>query len=148
MRVKKERLSTICRIITSEEISNQEELLARLEASGFSTTQATLSRDIKQLQIVKVHDGNDNYVYKLPDDVMGVKTENNQVSYHPGIKFSGNLAVVKTRPGYAMGIASDIDTQAPQGILGTIAGDDTILVILEEGSDRKKMAYALARFIQ
>jgi len=148
MRVKKERLDTICRIITTEEIGNQEELLNKLNEYGFSITQANLSRDIKQLQIVKVHNGNDNYVYKLPDHVMAVKTEKPQFQYHPDIKFSGNLAVVKTRPGYAMGIASDIDTLAPQNILGTIAGDDTILVILQEGSNRKSMADVLARFLQ
>ncbi|MCC8094438.1 MAG: arginine repressor [Tannerellaceae bacterium] len=148
MRVKKERWETICHIIATEEVGNQEELLNRLNDYGFSITQATLSRDIKQLQIVKVHNGNDNYVYKLPAQVIAVKRENSQESYPLGIKFSGNLAVVKTRPGYAMGIASDIDRQAAREILGTIAGDDTILVILQEGSDRKQVADALSRFIQ
>ena len=68
-------------------------------------------------------------------------------SIHSNIEFSGNLAVIKTRPGYAMGIASDIDTHAPKEILGTIAGDDTILVIPREGFSRQNIVDALAHFI-
>ncbi|MDR1556555.1 MAG: ArgR family transcriptional regulator, partial [Tannerellaceae bacterium] len=64
------------------------------------------------------------------------------------LEFSGNLAVIKTRPGYAMGIASDIDAGAPREILATVAGDDTILVIPREGYSRDKIADAIARFIQ
>ena len=67
MSTKKERLDAICRIIQTEKIGNQEELLKQLENSGFQVTQATLSRDIKQLKVIKVHDGDGNYVYRLPD---------------------------------------------------------------------------------
>ena len=63
MSTKKERLDAICGIIQTKVISNQEELLKELEDSGFSVTQATLSRDIKQLKVAKVHDGNGDYVY-------------------------------------------------------------------------------------
>ena len=65
----------------------------------------------------------------------------------PNIEFSGNLAVVKTRPGYAMGIASDIDSHAPSEILATIAGDDTILVIPRNGVSQEKVIAALSHFI-
>jgi transcriptional regulator of arginine metabolism len=64
------------------------------------------------------------------------------------LEFSGNLAVIKTRPGYAMGIASDIDASAPQEILATVAGDDTILVIPREGYSRESIAAAITCFIQ
>ena len=107
MSTKKERLDAICRIIQTEE-----ELLKQLENSGFQVTQATLSRDIKQLKVIKVHDGDGNYVYRLPDYSALMQPVKEQTQYHPNIEFSGNLAVVKTRPGYAMGIASDIDTHA------------------------------------
>ena len=136
MSTKKERLDAICGIIQTKVISNQEELLKELEDSGFSVTQATLSRDIKQLKVAKVHDGNGDYVYRLPE---GKKK--------PNIEFSGNLAVVKTRPGYAMGIASDIDSHAPSEILATIAGDDTILVIPRNGVSQEKVIAALSHFI-
>lgn len=147
MSTRKERLGAICRILQTETIGNQEELLKQLEASGFPVTQATLSRDIKQLKVIKVHDGNGNYVYRIPDYSTLVTSGEEQTKHHPNIEFSGNLAVVKTRPGYAMGIASDIDTQAPNEILGTIAGDDTILVIPREGFSRDKIVLALSHFM-
>ena len=146
MNSKKERLETICRIIQTKKSGNQEELLKELGNSGFRITQATLSRDIKQLKIVKVHDESGNYVYRLPDYPTFTQPAK-PVSGHPNIEFSGNLAVIKTRPGYAMGIASDIDTHASHEILGTIAGDDTILIIPREGISRDKIVKALAHFI-
>ena len=96
--------------------------------------------------IVKVHDESGNYVYRLPDYPTFTQPAK-PVSGHPNIEFSGNLAVIKTRPGYAMGIASDIDTHASHEILGTIAGDDTILIIPREGISRDKIVKALAHFI-
>lgn len=147
MSTKKERLDAICHVIQTEKIGNQEELLKQLEEKGFPVTQATLSRDIKQLKVVKVHDENGNYVYRLPDYSAFMQSENKQTQYHPNIEFSGNLAVVKTRPGYAMGIASDIDAHASHEILGTIAGDDTILIIPREGISRDNIVKALAHFI-
>lgn len=147
MSTKKERLDAICRIIQTANISNQEELLGELEINGFQVTQATLSRDIKQLKIVKEHDGNGNYAYRLPHYSTFMQPQKEQTPYHPNIEFSGNLAVVKTRPGYAMGIASDIDNHAPHEILATIAGDDTILVIPREGISRDGIVKALSHFI-
>jgi transcriptional regulator of arginine metabolism len=150
MSSKKERLEAICRIIQTEVICNQEELLKRLEANAFSITQATLSRDIKQLKIARIHDGKDAYVYRLPHAALPVTSisSSEQMKIHPAIEFSGNLVVVKTRPGYAMGIASDIDANAPHEILATIAGDDTILIIPREGYNRERIAEAVTRFIQ
>lgn len=146
MSVKKERLDVIRRIIRSEAVGNQEELLARLQASGFQTTQATLSRDIRQLKISKVHDENGNYVYRLPD-ALPLSRPEAEAAVFPGIEFSGNLAVIKTRPGYAMAIASEIDTHASREILATVAGDDTILVIPREGIPRAAVAAVLAPLI-
>jgi transcriptional regulator of arginine metabolism len=114
---------------------------------GFKVTQATLSRDMKLLKIVKTHDGADRYVYTLPDMVIQEPRLPAALLDKSRVEFSGNLAVIKTRPGYAMGIASDIDEHAPDEILGTIAGDDTILVIPREGYARVQIQNALARFL-
>ncbi|OAV64073.1 Arginine repressor [Bacteroidales bacterium Barb6] len=146
MSIKKERLDVIRRIIRSEAVGNQEELLARLQANGFQTTQATLSRDTRQLKMFKVHDENGNYVYRLPD-ALPLSRPEAEAAVFPGIEFSGNLAVIKTRPGYAMAIASEIDTHASLEILATIAGDDTILVIPREGIPRAAVAAVLAPLI-
>ena len=97
MSTKKERLDAICGIIQTKVISNQEELLKELEDSGFSVTQATLSRDIKQLKVAKVHDGNGDYVYRLPEESIS-KQAQPEGKKKPNIEFSGNLAVVKTLP--------------------------------------------------
>lgn len=147
MTTKTERLNAICRILQAADISSQEELLKRLNQEGFSVTQATLSRDIRSLKVIKVHGANGSYAYKLPSPQASDMAKDEAL--RPGrIEFSGNLAVIKTRPGYAMGLASDIDDQAPREILGTIAGDDTILVIPREGYAREDVALALAHFIK
>lgn len=147
MSTRKERLEAIRHIIQTCVVSNQEQLQRELEAAGYQVTQATLSRDIKQLKIAKVHADGHSYVYRLPDYTPFVQTEQKNKNGEPAIEFSGNLAVIKTRPGYANGIASDIDTYAPDEILGTIAGDDTILVIPREGISRKRVREALGRFL-
>ncbi len=141
MNTKQERLQDIRHIITTQDIESQEELLQLLNDKGYSTTQATLSRDIRQLKIAKIH-VNGSYVYRFPE-----QESTQQLQLYPGIEFSGTLAVVKTPPGYAMGVASDIDRHAPKEIVGTIAGDDTILIIPREGYNREQVAEALARFI-
>ncbi|MDR2389527.1 MAG: ArgR family transcriptional regulator [Tannerellaceae bacterium] len=146
MTVRKERLEVISHIIRTEKIRNQGELLKRLQESGFFVTQATLSRDIKQLQIARVHDGNDTYVYQ-PTVAPEAEAVVHPQEIHSCLEFSGNLAVIKTRPGYAMGIASDIDASALREILATVAGDDTILVIPREGYSRENIADAIAHFI-
>lgn len=155
MKTKEERLEAIRAIIESESVGNQEELLKRLDDKGFSLTQATLSRDIRQLKLVKTHNADGRYTYKLPQSLNLPSPSEAPAAKLPGavspayshIEFSGNLAVIKTRPGYAMGIASDIDANAPREILGTIAGDDTILLIPREGITREKIVRALAQFI-
>lgn len=146
MSTKKERLDAIRRIIRNEAVGNQEELLKKLNDSGFSVTQATLSRDIRQLKVAKVHAEDGNYSYRLPEETAGGRQQTETES-HPKIEFSHHLAVVRTRPGYAMGIASDIDSHQPQEILATIAGDDTILIIPREGISREAIIQALERFV-
>ncbi|MDR0573939.1 MAG: arginine repressor [Tannerella sp.] len=148
MSAKKQRLSAIKSIIRKEVIRSQEDLQKSLTDSGFEVTQATLSRDIRQLKIVKTHDNEGRYVYMLPDMTMKEPRLPASLFDKSVVEFSGNLAVIKTRPGYAMGIASDIDKHAPDEILGTIAGDDTILIIPRERYTRIQIKDALARFLK
>ncbi|MDR1330815.1 MAG: arginine repressor [Tannerella sp.] len=155
MNVKKQRLSTVENIVRTEVIRSQDDLQKSLTDKGFDVTQATLSRDIRRLKIVKTHDREGRYVYALPDMAIREPRLPITVQEKPAaalreksaVEFSGNLAVIKTRPGYAMAIASEIDEHAPEEILGTIAGDDTILVIPREGYTRTQVRAALARFL-
>lgn len=150
---KKKRLEILQELVTNNTLNNQEDLLNLLHKKGFMVTQATLSRDIKQLKIVKSPDENGNYIYTIPYNVSSENTfranEANELIArgYISLEFSDKLAVLKTRPGYAMGIASDIDNKASSAILGTIAGDDTILLIPREGVSRKQVIEVLSKFV-
>lgn len=149
MNNKVQRLLTIRKIITENSLSNQELLLNALKEKGFVLTQATLSRDLRELRVAKVSDRGKGYVYMIPekaiptDPIYRVGRGNLLADGFNGIQFSGNLAVVKTLPGYANTIAAVIDRGAPWEIIGTIAGDDTILLILREGVSRKEVINSL-----
>ena len=147
MNAKEQRLSAIESIIRAEVIRSQDDLQKSLIEKGFDVTQATLSRDIRQLKIIKTHDSQGRYVYILPDMTMQEPRLPTALLDESAVEFSGNLAVIKTRSGYAMGLASDIDDHAPEEILGTIAGDDTILVIPRDGYTRVQVRAALAKFL-
>ncbi len=151
---KNNRLDVIKMIISSKEIGSQEELLTELRNGGFELTQATLSRDLKQLKVAKAASMNGNYVYVLPNDTMYKRaTESHslqemmELAGFKSMEFSGNLAVIKTRPGYASSLAYDIDNREFPDILGTVAGDDTIVLVLREGSSRGGMRQALSGII-
>ena len=146
MGYKKQRQTVIANILRTETIRNQIDLQKSLTSKGFDVTQATLSRDVRQLEIFKTHDS-EGHVYILPDSTIREPRLPTPLFTGATIEFSGNLAVIKTRPGYAMGIASDIDEHASEVILGTIAGDDTILVIPREEFTRSQVKDELAGFL-
>ena len=144
MKDKHLRLEAIKIIISSREIGSQDEILQELLKEGFTLTQATLSRDLKQLKVAKAASMNGNYVYVLPNDTMYKRStsvkpvkEMMQTNGLLNIRFSGNIGVIKTRPGYASSMAYDIDTENIPYIIGTVAGDDTILLVLEEGAPKE-----------
>lgn len=143
MKKKANRLDAIKLIISNKEISCQEDLLKELMQEGFELTQATLSRDLKQLKVAKAASMNGKYVYVLPNDIMykrNVDQSASDMMMNNGFKslqFSGNIAVIKTRPGYASSIAYDIDSRDFKDIIGTIAGDDTIMLVLREDVDQR-----------
>ena len=149
MKKKANRLDAIKMIISSKEVGSQEELLQELNREGFELTQATLSRDLKQLKVAKAASMNGKYVYVLPNNIMykrstdqsaGEMLRNNGFI---SLQFSGNIAVIRTRPGYA----SNIDNNEFSEILGTIAGDDTIMLVLREGVAISKIRQLLSLII-
>ena len=133
------RQQAILDIIQSGPVSNQEELAQRLKQAGIETTQATLSRDLRALKISKVP--GEGYVTTAPRR-QSVATDLSSGILR--IQFSGQLGVVKTLPGLANAVASLIDHQAVFPVIGTIAGDDTILLILREGSAPQAVLLALS----
>ena len=154
MKVKNSRLEALKMLISSMELSSQEEVLKVLEKEGFKLTQATLSRDLKQLKVAKAASMNGKYVYVLPNETMYRRvttprkaTEMMQRSGYISVNISGQLAIVKTRPGYASALAYDIDNSDSHYILGSIAGDDTIFIALREGASRGQVLEALSYVI-
>ena len=150
MKSKKDRLDTLRMIISSQEMGSQEELLEALKAEGYVVTQATLSRDLKQMKVAKAATMSGSYVYVLPNVTMYKRVstpaqikEMMQVPGFLSIHFSGNMGVIKTRPAYASSIAYNIDNSDIPYIIGTIAGDDTIFIVIKEGSTEKDVVSAL-----
>ena len=150
MKKKNDRIETLKMLISSKELSSQEELLRALKKEGIKITQGTFSRDLKQLKVAKAASMNGNYIYVLPNQTMYRRVasprtarEMLQTSGFLAINFSGNMGVIKTRPGYASSIAYIIDNGNIEDILGTIAGDDTIVIVVKEGCDRDNVLRSL-----
>lgn len=150
MKNKNERLLQIRRLINNERITSQEELLNLLRKKGFSMTQATLSRDLKYLRVSKIYDEERGYVYYLPEE------DNHQpvtpwsgflIEGFLSLEFAQDLLVMKTLPGYANSIASAMDSMNLIEIAGTIAGDDTILIIPRDGARKEDIQEQLGKVI-
>lgn len=148
MKNRTQRQLAIKQAILNNRISSQEELLRILKDQGFESTQATLSRDLKILKVAKASDQILGYVYVIQE---AVSKENQRDSSRINfladgfrdLQFSGNLAVIKTMPGYASSLAVVIDNAQPYEVIGTIAGDDTILIIMREGISRSDLINCL-----
>ncbi|MBO5832201.1 MAG: ArgR family transcriptional regulator [Alistipes sp.] len=137
MNQKTQRLSVIRKIIRSEYISSQEELIQRLEECGVTVTQSTLSRDLKFMNVAKVPNKERGYVYVLPNATHSdLVVSTNITDNITDIAFSGNMCVITTKPGYASAVSVPIDSKGISEVLGSIAGDNTILLILREGFDK------------
>ena len=156
MKNKNDRLEAIRLIISEQDIKNQDQLLQVLNARGYTVTQATLSRDLKKMKISKVANTYGDYVYVLPNHALLQKKggasydeiASNQPRYgFVSLNFSGNMAVIKTRPGYASSLAYDVDNNNVPGVLGTIAGDDTLLIVLAEDANRMEIKRLLEPII-
>jgi transcriptional regulator of arginine metabolism len=135
------RHARIVELIREKEIRSQTELAELLAGDGVQVTQATLSRDLEELGAVKVRGGDGPAVYLIPEDGNRPLRPAEQAPARlvrllhellTGVDFSGNIAVLRTPPGAAQFLASALDRSGLTEIVGTIAGDDTILVVARE----------------
>lgn len=154
MKTKNSRLETLKMLISSKELCSQDEVLKELQKEGYSVTQATLSRDMKQLKVAKAASMNGKYVYVLPNETMyrriptpRTAAEMLRIPGYLSINFSNNIGVIRTRPGYASSIAYNIDNSDIPEIMGTIAGDDTIFIALREGVTRAEVIRRLNEIV-
>jgi transcriptional regulator of arginine metabolism len=134
---RKERLKIIIRAIENENIRTQEELTSKLLSLGVSTSQATISRDIKELNLIKIDDGVGGYKYARP--IQCEEVPSRVISLFKqivtSIECANNLIVIKTLSGNAGAAGMAIDEMKLPQVLGTIAGDDTALIIAKNNSD-------------
>lgn len=151
MRTRTQRLMKVRRIIGNQKVSSQEELLEMLVRDGYQVTQATLSRDLKFLRAGKIADASRGYIYFLPsresEQANLLSGDNFPLNGFISIEFAWHLGVIRTMPGYASSIASAIDHMGAYQIIGTIAGDDTILIIPREGITKEDVIRLLTGLI-
>jgi transcriptional regulator of arginine metabolism len=146
---KNERMEVIKEIIRTKNIESQEEMLCELEKRKIVCTQATLSRDLKRLKVSRVVGEDKKYIYTLTDEVTNFTNAEKEMCYYSfiSIVFSGNMASIKTLPGYANSITSVIDSLELNEVAGTIAGDDTIFLLLAEDVKKEDFIEVLLKEI-
>ena len=145
MGMKSERLNIIKRIIAEELIGSQEELIKHLERYGVHATQSTLSRDFKEINISKMPHPEKGYIYVSAEHIAS-RSEfgtSNLGDAILGVKFSGNVGVIITKSGYANAVGVIVDSRKSQDILGTVAGDNTIIMVLREGAEQSSVLEVL-----
>lgn len=145
--MKAHRQSKIRQIIENQVIETQEDLAAALRARDIEVTQATVSRDIKDMQLVKIPYGNGKYRYAYPVDSQSLHSEDRmQRIFKEMVKkidYSENIIVIKTLPGTANSVCIALDNARWPEIIGTVAGDDTILAVIKHSGMVEEIANKL-----
>ena len=131
--MKNRRQRRILEIVSNETIGTQKELAERLQQEGFETTQATISRDIKELLLVKVNIGGDRYKYDIAQETPVTDAKLRMVlrEFILSYDYSENLLILNTAPGNANTVASAIDRARWPQVIGTLAGDDTVMLVIK-----------------
>lgn len=134
--MKTKRQKKILELIGKKNIETQEQLLSELQAAGFKSTQATVSRDIKELRIIKALDGKGGYRYSASEKHEGEKFDARfRVIFREcvvSIDYAQNIVVIKTMPGLAAAAGANIDALKIPTVVGTLSGDDTAIIIMRD----------------
>ena len=149
--LKKNRHDKIIEIINSHVVETQEQLASLLSEAGYEVTQATVSRDIRQMKLTKMvlEDGRQKYIYSNADPkVMHDKYVNVLKAGYVSIDTAENLLVIKTVPGMAMALATATDALDVEEIVGCIAGDDTIFVAVKNNESAENLKGRFLRLIE
>ena len=148
--MKQSRQGKILEIITENTIETQEQLIEKLNEAGYNVTQATVSRDIRELRLMKISCGFGVYKYVVSNQ----ETHSHSAKYLnilretiTTIDHAGNLVVVKTYAGMAQAAAAALDSMSWTEIIGSIAGDDTIMIVLRSGETARSFASELSGLI-
>ena len=143
MNGKQNRLSIISKIIESEKMRSQSQIIEKLTLAGVTITQASLSRYLKELKASRISDANGDSYYTVP------KHNSTPVANLAGeiisAEFAGSMLVVKTSSGFANAVSAMIDNKKFAVIAGTVSGDDTILVVIRDGFSRRAVKKSLTK---
>jgi len=129
------RHGQILKLIRAKRIHTQDELARELQSAGVAATQVTLSRDIRDLRLVKTRDG---YAEMLAEE-SGPRFDNLAAEFLQDVRIAQNMVVLKTSPGHANSVAVALDAEDWPEVVGTLAGDDTILVIAPDNQTAEKV---------
>ena len=145
--MKNDRQKMILEIISQEPVETQEQLLSLLQARGFTGTQATISRDIKQLHLVKAPTGQGRDRYAVSDHGSKIHVADKlQTIFRESIvnvDYAQNLVVIHTMSGLANGAAAALDGMEIDQLIGTLAGDDTVLLIMRDNESAVELASSI-----
>ena len=150
--MKNDRQKMILEIIAQEAVETQEQLLALLQARGFTGTQATISRDIKQLHLIKAPSGQGKYRYAVSDHGTKIhvadKLQNIFRESIVNVDYAQNLVVIHTMSGLANGAAAALDSMDISFLIGTLAGDDTVLLIMRDNESAAEFATSIKMMLR
>lgn len=148
---RRQRQGAILRLVRERPIATQAELAQALHEAGFEVVQTTVSRDIAELRLVKVRSSSGRLVYAPPGTANGDRLRELELAMRRwalGLEASGNLVVVSTPAGYASPLAQALDEAAHPHVAGTIAGENTVLVIAREGVPGAELAEQLQHHLE
>ncbi len=149
MSTKPQRQHRIARLLSEQAVASQAHLVELLGADGVSATQATVSRDLEDLGAIKVRIAGGESVYAIPERPAEQRAPEDHLRRVFGdwvveVNHSGNLVVLRTPPGSAHVVGSALDRSGLPGVLGTVAGDDTLIVVVNEGAGGATVARQLS----
>ncbi len=148
--MKYNRQAEIIALIGENRIETQEELSECLRERGYMVTQATISRDIRELKLVKIAGAGGKYFYAMPraeDNGISTKAKNLLIETVESVDRANNIAVVKTCAGMAQGAAAAIDSMGRADIVGSVAGDDTIIIVMRTNEAAQSLCEELSEIV-
>ena len=149
--MKSQRHARILELVSKYEIETQEDMMSRLQSEGFKVTQATVSRDLKELKLTKTLTARGTYRYAVNtarQHTGSMKLNNAMVDSIIQVDYSLNNVVIKTYPGLANAVASGVDALNMHSILGCVAGDDTIIIITRDEESSAELSRTLTELMK
>jgi transcriptional regulator of arginine metabolism len=146
------RLALLTQLLSGQRFSSQDEIVQALAQKGVEVTQATLSRDLRSLGVAKRAGSNGRSIYELPGPAVETIDRERRLldlrAFVNDVKVAQNMAVVRTPPGHANGVGRAIDLADFGGVVGSVAGDDTVLVVMEDSAAARRLKKRLDAIAQ